>query len=208
ASKADVVVNAADLNDLSLVNAIIDGLAQRTKETGTRAILLHTSGAFVVLDNAEGVAPPKRVYINDASESDIRGIPPTAMHRDVDMAIFRADEAGLISGYNVAPGTIFGEGYGPVRRLSVMFPTYATIFRSFGRGILIGDGSNIMATVHIDDVVSLDLLLLERALAEKDINISPYSKFYFAATLEIPQREISEAIAATLHARGLIPTTE
>lgn len=64
ASQADVVVNAADLNDLALVTALIDGLAQRTLATGRRAILLHTSGAFVAFDDAEGTANPHPEYIN------------------------------------------------------------------------------------------------------------------------------------------------
>lgn len=55
----------------------------------------------------------------------------------------------------------------------------------------------------MDDIVSLELLVLERALAETDLGSSPYGKFYFAATREITQREISASIAAVLHAKGL-----
>jgi hypothetical protein len=54
ATQADIVVNAADADDLPLTKAILQGLKARTKTIGYKAILIHTSGTGVVSDQAEG----------------------------------------------------------------------------------------------------------------------------------------------------------
>ena len=39
-------------------------------------------------------------------------LPPTALHRPVDLAILDADAAGYIKSYIILPSTIWGEGKG------------------------------------------------------------------------------------------------
>lgn len=43
-------------------------------------------------------------------------------------------------------------------RVSVMFPTYVAISRAFGRGVVVGDGSNVAATVRIETFVATALM--------------------------------------------------
>lgn len=55
AAQSDIVVNAADADDLPLTIAILTGFKSRFKSNaGLKPILLHTSGTGVVGDNAEG----------------------------------------------------------------------------------------------------------------------------------------------------------
>lgn len=53
ASAADIVLNAADSDDLPLTKAIIAGLKTHL-QGGKQSILIHTSGTGVVSDNARG----------------------------------------------------------------------------------------------------------------------------------------------------------
>jgi hypothetical protein len=54
ASQADIVINAADADDLPLTKAILEGLKARAKTVTHKSILIHTSGTGVVCDDAEG----------------------------------------------------------------------------------------------------------------------------------------------------------
>ena len=53
-AQADIVVNAADADDLPLTKAILNGLKTRNAAGGLRPILIHTSGTGVATDRAEG----------------------------------------------------------------------------------------------------------------------------------------------------------
>jgi len=53
ASKADVVINAADCDDLPLTEAILKGLKWRKEESGKVGTLIHTSGIAVFFDDTQ-----------------------------------------------------------------------------------------------------------------------------------------------------------
>ena len=57
ASEADVVINTADSDSLELINALLRGLQQRHDKERV-ATLIHTSGAGVFLDDAQGSYNP------------------------------------------------------------------------------------------------------------------------------------------------------
>ena len=64
-ANADIVLNAADADDLPLTRAIISGLKERAKsKPGLKPILLHTSGTGVIADKAQGnfTDSAKKVY--------------------------------------------------------------------------------------------------------------------------------------------------
>lgn len=49
--------------------------------------------AGVLADNAAGMHPTEKIY-NDASVDDIESLPPTQIHRPVDLAVVAADQEG------------------------------------------------------------------------------------------------------------------
>jgi hypothetical protein len=67
---ADIVLNAADADDLYLTNAVLTGLKTR-KDKSAPAILLHTSGTGLVVDNAEGVFTDYAKKVWDVSIKDL-----------------------------------------------------------------------------------------------------------------------------------------
>ncbi|KZW01417.1 NAD(P)-binding protein [Exidia glandulosa HHB12029] len=207
-SNVDVVFNTADADNFELTKAVIDGLTERTKATGRRAILIHTSGAAELWDDGEGYANPTARVRSDAVEDDIASIPASALHRNVDDLVFEADRAGHLSGYIVAPSVVWGAGSGPIHRTTFINGLYVSLAQAFKRAVVIGDGSNIMATVHVDDVVSLHLLLLERGLSEKDLQASPFAKFYIASTYDQPTKDVIQVVTNFFHDKGLYPSAQ
>ncbi|KAH7097024.1 hypothetical protein BKA62DRAFT_624379 [Auriculariales sp. MPI-PUGE-AT-0066] len=191
----DVVVNAADANDVVLVDAIITGLKARKERTGKRAVFLHTAGVLVVADAAQGEWDPDFLYISDMDEAALRAIPPTAINREIELRVYEADAAQHIDGYQICPGGVWGTSPdAPVRKDSVrLLQMYRAVF---GKGLVIGSGTNRMATVHVADLADLAVLVLRRALS--GAKASSYGKYYFAATSEVQQRDVAAVVVKAL----------
>jgi hypothetical protein len=55
ASKADIVLNAADADDATLAEAILQGCKLKFESTSVKSVYIHTSGIAVLADRSEGV---------------------------------------------------------------------------------------------------------------------------------------------------------
>ncbi|KAH7097021.1 hypothetical protein BKA62DRAFT_820166 [Auriculariales sp. MPI-PUGE-AT-0066] len=191
-SKFDVVINVAP-DDNALVDAIIVGLKTHKERTGKRAVYVHTTGVLAVSDAAQGAWDPNYKYISDLDTAALRAVPPTAFHRSNELKVYEADAAKDIYGYLICPGWVWGISPGPVRKNNTgMLQTYTSVF---GKGVFIGQGTNRLATIHIDDLAELVVLILRRALSGVDAEVSSYEKYYFAATREEQQKDIATAFA-------------
>jgi len=207
-ARSDIVVNAADADDLPLTKAILEGFKSRSKTSSDNPILIHTSGTGVVSDDAEGeFAPTGQKIWNDNSEDDIRSIPPEQPHRLVDLEIFRADEHQHCSAYIVAPSTIYGIGSGPVNKISQQIPGAVRVAVKHKQAVYIGKGTNKWNNVHINDLIELYLLVLSRALSGTKES-SSYAKFYFGSVYEHVWGDIIRQIGQILYEKGILPSAE
>ncbi|TDL24606.1 NAD(P)-binding protein [Rickenella mellea] len=203
-AESDIVVNAADADDLPLTIAIIAGLKERAK-LGLKPILLHTSGTGVVSVNTKGGFTPDAEKIwNDNKEDDIRSISPSQPHREIDLEIFKADEEGIISAYIIAPSTIYGVGSGPVNKTSQQIPKMIRVAVERKQTVYAGEGTNKWNNVHIHDLTDLYDLVFNLAISGKDTAKSPFEKFYFGSVGEHTWGEVARDIAPLLHKRGLV----
>ncbi|KAH7097019.1 hypothetical protein BKA62DRAFT_717854 [Auriculariales sp. MPI-PUGE-AT-0066] len=204
-SKFDVVINVAP-DDNALVDAIIVGLKTHKERTGKRAVYVHTTGGLVVADAAQGAWDPNFKYISDLDTAALQAVPPTAFHRSTELKVLEADAAKDIYGYLVCPGWVWGISPGPVRKDSInMLQTFASVF---GKGLYIGQGTNLFAMVHVEDVAELVVLILRRALSGVDAEVSSYKKYYFAATREEQQKDIAVAVVKGMVQLGKLDTDE
>lgn len=70
ASKADIVLNTADADDLELTKAILRGI-KRTTAGGKRPILIHTSGTGVASKKPTGIFDPNQKVYNVSFDSSL-----------------------------------------------------------------------------------------------------------------------------------------
>jgi hypothetical protein len=139
--------------------------------------------------------------------------------------IFNAANAGDVYSYIISPSAIHGTGTGPVSRVSSFTKMFAGGVTQLGRGIYIGEGSNVFGFVsltffliriffitdcatidqiHVSDLTSLYLLVFNHALANYPPTNSPYERYYIASTESVTWKRIFELFAGSLHKRGLI----
>ncbi|WP_414439859.1 NAD-dependent epimerase/dehydratase family protein [Burkholderia sp. 22PA0106] len=178
AQAADAVINAADSDHRGAVEALIDGLRDSGK------VLLHTSGSSIVGD-ASGGEGSDRIYEEDKLPE------PTAdkaARVAIDTLVLGAAQHGIRAAV-LCNTLIYGHGLG-LPRESVQLPRLIRQAQKSGVVRHVGPGRNIWSNVHIDDVVALYKLALERTPAE--------GTFYFVESGEAAFREMSAAIAKAM----------
>lgn len=176
ARAADAVINAASSDNRAAVEAIIEGLA------GSGKPFLHTSGSSIVGDASGGLGTDKIYYEDQLPEPTADKAARVAM----DNLVLAAAGQGVRSA--VLCNTLI-YGHGALPRDSVQLPRLLKQAKKSGIVRHVGPGQNIWSNVHIDDVVDLYLLALEK---------SPAGAFYFVESGEASFRDMSAAIARAL----------
>ena len=177
ARAADAVVNAASSDNRAAVEAIIDGLS------GSGKAFLHTSGSSIVGD-ASGGEGTDRIYFEDQLPAPTED---KAARVALDNLVLASADKGVRSA--VLCNTLI-YGHGALPRDSVQLPRLLKQARKSGIVRHVGRGLNIWSNVHIDDVVDLYLLALEKTEA---------GAFYFVESGEASFRDMSTAIARALN---------
>lgn len=178
AREADGVVSAANSDHLASVQALLAALE------GTGKPLLHTSGSSVIGDDARGNVAGAAIY----DESTPFVVHPGKQPRHRLNQMLLAAAARGVRSVVICPALIYGKGRG-MNPHSVQIPFLVRQAREHGVVRVVGRGLNRWSTVHIDDLVNLYRLALERA---------PAGAFYFAESGESSFAEIGAAVAARL----------
>ncbi len=143
---------------------------------------LHTSGSSIVGD-ASGGEGTEQIYYEDK-------LPAPTADKAARVAI---DDLVLASANKGVRASVLCNtliyGHGALPRDSVQLPRLLKQARKSGIVRHVGPGRNIWSNVHIDDVVSLYLLALEK---------SPAGTFYFVESGEAAFRDMTAAIAKAL----------
>ncbi len=177
AREADAVINTADADHGKSVESMIAALS------GSGKLFLHTSGSSIVGDQAAG-EPTDRIYHDD---TPVRPGPGRVARVAVNQAVLDAARNG-VKAVVICPSLIYGTGHG-VHRESIQIPRLARLARKHGVARHVGRGENIWSNVHLDDLVDLYLLAVQKA---------PAGAFYYAENGENSMRQACEAISRAL----------
>ncbi|KAJ7020329.1 NAD(P)-binding protein [Mycena alexandri] len=205
ASEADVVIAAADCDDLGAAKATLAGLRKR-HALGVVPIFINTSGTGVISDQAKGAFAGDLVY-DDSDVKQIRSIAPTQMHREVDLAITEADEEGYVKSYIVLPSTIYGLAKGQLvdaglqNPHSQQIPALISAALDRGRAGMVGEGKNLWPNVEIHELADLYTILYDNIVENPDLGHG-WNGFYFGASGEHSLLDVGKAIGEALVATG------
>ncbi|KAI0742033.1 NAD(P)-binding protein [Daedaleopsis nitida] len=208
AEKADVVFHIGDADDVSLIKAILAGMKAKHAKTGVQPILIHTSGTAILIDDARGEYAAEKVY-SDLDAADIRGIPETALHRNVDLLVFEADAAGYARTHIVCPCTIYGLARNPLVEAgianahSIQVPILVKAALAGKKAGVIGQGKSIWTSVHVEDVADLYITLYDSIMANPATIGHGWDGLYFAENGEHTWLQLGEAVASALVAQGV-----
>jgi len=179
AHEADAVIHAASADHPGSVVTLIAAL-ERSGKT-----LICTTGSGIVVDSADGEYASSVVYTEDTYFEPVPfRRPRVAMNRLVREA---AIDKGIRS-VVICPPMIYGKGRG-LQPDSDQLPKIIALSKQAGAGVYFGKGLNRYSNVHIDDLVELYLLALEKA---------PGGSFFFAENGDASFKEIAEMVSRSL----------
>ena len=183
AHAADAVIHAASADHPGSVVTLVAAL-ERSGKT-----LICTTGSGIVVDSADGEYASSVVFAEDTYFEPVAfRRPRVAMNRFVREA---AIDKGIRS-VVICPPMIYGKGRG-LQPDSDQLPKLIALSKQVGAGVYFGKGLNRYSNVHIDDLVELYLLALEKA---------PGGSFFFAENGDASFKEIAEMISRSLGLGG------
>lgn len=223
AAEHDVVVNFAVPfgGGDAAISAIIESLEQRAATAHTKPVLIHTVGTGTVLSGSDGDAPTGDKWSDDEPER-WEALPDTAYFQSGTRLVIRAAERGVISAYVVTSPTVYGVGKGPGKKVSLQVPDYAAYAKEHGQAAYIGKGENVwgnvsgsepvspstaltLSQVHVSDVTSLYLTVLEHALrnpTKTNGTQRGWSNLLYSGVGEHTWKDVVTALGDALHAKG------
>ncbi|KAI0648486.1 NAD-P-binding protein [Trametes meyenii] len=160
AENAHIVINTADCDDVDVMKAILRGIKARHDKTGDVPLLVHTSGAAELTDDAGGEYTSDTIY-SDLNISAIEALPPTAFHRPVTLLVVAADVAGYARTHIIMPSIIYGVGTGPffdagiANPHTIIVPMLVRIALERGSVGTLGTGVSRWGNVHISDTADV-----------------------------------------------------
>jgi nucleoside-diphosphate-sugar epimerase len=181
AQDADFVVNAASADHKGAVVALLDALA------GSGKLFIHTSGSSIVGTRAKG----QRTDAVFDEATPITPSPARAARVALNDLILSYRDRGCRP-VIICPSLIYGLGHGADPH-STQVPLLIDLARKRGCAAHAGPGENLWSNVHIDDLVALYALAIEKAAA---------GAFLYAENGENSMREVCEAINRMLGLAG------
>ncbi|KAF8477606.1 hypothetical protein BDZ91DRAFT_709559 [Kalaharituber pfeilii] len=218
-SKADIVVNTANVDHTASPPALLRGLSRPLPNDTTppkNRYLIHTSGTSVLNDDAFGTRLNTHIYDDYKATSElVHGLPDTAWHRDAEKLALFNDEAPRAKNVHAAiicPPCIYGRGTGPGKVVSWQLPQMIKYFIKRGKGFTVNDGEALWGNVHVLDLAELYACLFEKAVAapngQPEEGIWDNDGYFLAATGEHHWGETMKLMAQALHQRGHLSTAE
>jgi nucleoside-diphosphate-sugar epimerase len=179
AQEADAVIHAASADHAGAVLTLIAAL-ERSGKT-----LMCTTGSGIAADCAAGEYATSVVLTEDSYFEPVPfRRPRVAMNRLVREAAIDKGIRSIV----ICPSMIYGKGRG-LQPDSDQLPKLIALSKKVGAGVYFGKGLNRYSNVHIDDLVDLYLLALEKAAG---------GSFFFAENGDASFKEIAEMISRSL----------
>ncbi|KAI0554299.1 NAD(P)-binding protein [Xylaria curta] len=210
AASADIVIHSGDGDHENALNSIINGLIRRDR----KSYLIKLSGTGTLYEYPDtkeylGRFNPK-IYSDIDDIKELVSRPDNALHRRTDAIVLKAaaDHGDRLKTAIVCPPDIYGRGHGPGRRASYYIPWFVEAIKKLGKPFYLQDGSNMRGWVHIDDFVQIYISLVEAAVTGGGSVSWGREGYFLAASQEASQRDIAEAIAKILFAKGEISSAD
>ncbi|TFK49916.1 NAD(P)-binding protein [Heliocybe sulcata] len=212
ARNADIVFQNVEIADVVPVKAILRGLKKRFEETGTRPIVIHTSGTAAINDSANGMYDSDTIY-SDMDPDRVLSDDFILPHRFVNAELLKADQEGYVRSHIIYPSTVWGLATGPLvdaglqNPHSIQIPTWIRISVARGKAFKIGEGRNIWPNTHIEDLADLYVLVFNKVLSNP---AAPHGRegLYFAGADEHRLIDVYSAIAKSLYELGKVDSAE
>ncbi|KAM6511444.1 hypothetical protein FALCPG4_016447 [Fusarium falciforme] len=188
----------------AMTTNLIAALGQRQRDSGNKTYLIHSSVATMFTE--EGGWPSGEVRDTDPLLSKEREIGTENPVRETNILLADEGKAQNVTTLNVVVPVVYGRGTGECRKLSVNIPAFVRTSIKL-KTVYKFDVDGSPAAVHISDLTSLYLLLLEKILRQEPVP-SGENGYYFALAHRSPWWKVMNGLAKGLYSRRLVTEPE
>lgn len=165
---SNLTADLASADHIAGAVSLIKGAGQSNNKN---TAVVHISGTGILTDvsNGPGNTAPK-VY-NDTNPSDVQEIlsfDMSRIHRDVEAAVVDAAAKYVVKTAILSPPMIHGVGKGPVKKRSIQIPILIENILQRGKAFQVLEGKNIWNSIHVDNLATAIIVLVEDALEGSD----------------------------------------
>jgi len=203
--ESDLVIEVANCDHLGEAKAIVGGLTRKFKETGKKGKYVHTSGTGILVDGAWGEYEGTEIY-SDLDTEKVNALPATLPHRHVDTYVI--DNSASYDLAVITPSAIYGTGIGPegiANKFSIAIPLQIKGAIAKREVTMIGQGLNTWNCVHVEDVASLYIIIIDEIL-KGTLKWVGREGYYFVETGSFHSKDSAALIAKALYNKGAIKT--
>ena len=122
-------------------------------------------------------------------------------------SVLDAGKDGSVETYVVCPAVVYGGAAIASKTIGVGYNLVVGNAKPLGYVPFVGDGSAVLATTHIVELVSFLLKIVERA-AEGSAEGSVYSRWYNIQTKRVAWKDVATELAKVMFAKGIFQSKE
>lgn len=122
-------------------------------------------------------------------------------------SVLKAGEEGAVDTYVVCPSVVYGTAAVGAKTVGVGYQLILGNAKPLGYVPYVGDGSAVLSTVHILDVLPFLQRIIERAAAGPAEG-SAYSRYYLLETQRVSWKALATELAGIMHERGVFSSAE
>jgi hypothetical protein len=168
ARNSDIVVNLAATNHISSATCISKGLTDPERDMPAHWIQMSGATLLAGKEITEGRFgfESNDTYDDVKDREKVISIIKDSPKRAVDNLVIAQDDEKVKTALIVGP-LIYGTGKGPGNTRSIQAPEIARVTLELKEGFRLGEGKNRWSNVHVHDLSSLIVGLVEAAVAKK-----------------------------------------
>ncbi|PMD59303.1 uncharacterized protein K444DRAFT_664406 [Hyaloscypha bicolor E] len=137
-------------------------LLSSLQKTGT---FIQLSGAASIASTANGLGQlDPKIWSDVADLKETTTFDHGHMHAATGQLVLSKGLKHGIRTVVVIPLAVYGIGQGEIRKTSMVLPWYIDAVKKRGKGFILGEGKNIASIIHVKDLATAFILLVEEAL--------------------------------------------
>ncbi|KAH8655997.1 hypothetical protein BGZ60DRAFT_459059 [Tricladium varicosporioides] len=202
AVQADIVLQLADADHTQLITTLLPSLPKT-------AIYIQLSGGASISTASNGVGQrTSKVWSDITDLSEIINFDHSHWHAVTDQLVLSEGKKQGIRTAVVAPPGVYGTGQGEIKRTSMVLPWYVDAVKKRGRGFTVGEGRNVNSVIHVCDLATALILLVEEAFEGSGKADWGEKGWYFVEGGECAFIDVAKATVKEMAKRGMISGEE
>lgn len=192
------IIELADADHANVITCLLSSIPKKST-------YIQLSGAASIATSSNGLGQPtSKVWSDTTDLSEVTTFDHSHLHAVTDQLVLSEGKNQGIRTAVVIPPGVYGTGQGELRRTTMVLPWYVDAVKKRGRGFIIGEGRNVNSLIHVRDLATAIILLVEEALEGGGKADWGEKGWYYVESGEAVFTEVAKAVVKEMAKKGII----